>query len=229
MKTFRARVSELFSTSEGAGARIECGCALLPAVGQYLLAQADASQQVLPVPLFPQAMEGNDILAAPPVPQEWYPGLELSLRGPLGHGFHLPPSCRHLLLADLTPRHGQRLLGLAKLREQPLETVLLTELPPLDLPVEIEVLPPGALREILPWADFIAAELALTQIKKLKTLAGVQLLAEFPAFSEALVDTPLLCSGIASCGVCSVRVNHRWVLACKEGPVFRLNQLSEDQ
>ena len=229
MKTFHARISELFSTSEGPGARIECSCALLPAVGQYLLTQAEAVSSVLPVPLFPQAMEGNELVVAPPVPREWYPGMELSLRGPLGHGFHLPPSCRHLLLADLTRHHGQRLLGLAQMRQQPLETVLLSDIPPLDLPLQIEVLPLSAMREILAWADFIAVELSLPQRNTLKALAGIQALAEFPTFAEALVDTPLPCAGIARCGVCSVRVNHRWALACKDGPVFRLNALGEDQ
>jgi hypothetical protein len=229
MKATRALISEIFSGSDGPGVRIECASTLRPTPGQYLLAQVESSQQILPVPLFIESFETATLVVPPPVPPEWFPGLELSLRGPLGCGFHLPSAARRLLLTDLGNHHGHRLLSLVDSAGHPLETVLLTDNPPSDLPVEIEVLPPKSLGEILPWADFAAFELPLHQLKSLRGLSGLSSLSEFPVHCEALIDTPLICGGIASCGVCSVRLNHGWALACKDGPVFRLNQLSEDE
>lgn len=229
MKETRARVSEIFSASDGPGARIECASALRPSAGQYLLARVESGQQILPVPLFVERFESATLIVPPPIPLEWYPGLELWLRGPLGVGFHPPAPIRHLLLADLGYRHARRLLGLADAAGNHPETVLLSDDPPSRLPVEIEVLPLKSLGEILPWADYAAFELPLRQLKTLRALSGLSSITEFPAHCEALIDTPLICGGIAACGVCCVKVNHGWGLACKDGPVFRLNQLSEDE
>lgn len=229
MKETRARISEIFSSSEGPGARLDCESPLHPAPGQYLLAHAESGPHIHPIPLFAHALENESLVVSPPIPAGWFPGLELLLRGPLGNGFHLPVSAHHLLLADLGPHHGQRLLSLAQFHPQPIETVLLTDAAPSRLPVEIEVFPLKSFNEILPWADYAAVDLSLPQIKTLRDLSGLRSISEFPTSCEALIETPLICGGIATCGVCSVRVNHSWALACKDGPVFRLNQLSEDE
>jgi hypothetical protein len=229
MKETRARISEVFYTSEGPGARLNCSSPVHPTPGQYLPATAEHTSQILPIPLFPLSFENNSLIVTPPISPGWSPGMDLSLRGPLGNGFHFPAQSRHLLLADLTPHHGWRLLSLARSNPHPVETVLLTDSAPEDLPVEIEVLPLSAFSEILAWADYVAVELLLPQLSDLVNLAGLRSVSEFPPYCEALVDTPLICAGIASCGVCSVQVNHRWALACKDGPVFRLNQLSGEE
>lgn len=229
MKEARARISEIFASPDGPGARIDCESLCRPSPGQYLLARVESGQQFLPIPLFVSGFENSTMVIPPPVSPEWFPGMELSLRGPLGVGFHMPASSSRLLLADLSTHHGGRLLGLGNMAGRQLEIVFLSDDRPSQLPPEIEVLPLKSLREVLSWADFAAIELSPRQIKSLVKLAGLSSVAEFPAYFEALVDTPLICGGIASCGVCSVRVNHGWALACKDGPVFRLNQLSEGE
>jgi len=230
MNETKGRVSEIFSTPGGRGIRIICDTQLHPTPGQYLLARAPGSQQILPAALFVRLVDGSELTLAPPVPVDWLPGSEVYLHGPLGNGFHPPATMRHLVLADLSAKQGQRLLQLAsEAAETVVETVLLSDSPPDDLPFEIETLPLKSLGEVLSWADYLAVEMTLAQLKLLRDLAGVHSNREFHASYEALIETPLICGGIAACGVCSVRVNGHWLLACKDGPVFRLNQLGEEE
>ena len=230
MNEKRGTVSEIFLTPSGRGMRVACETALHPAPGQYLLAHASGLQQILPAALFVRSVDGKDLTFAPPVPVEWLPGTEIYLHGPLGNGFHPPLTMRHMVLADLSGNRGQRLLHLAAdAAESVVETVLLSDSAPDDLPVEIEFLPLKSLSEVLAWADYVAVEMALGQEKWLRELVGVQTNRDFHAAAEALIDTPLICGGMAACGVCSVKVNGHWMLACKDGPVFRLNQLSEEE
>ena len=230
MNETRARISEIFYNPNGTGMRLACESPLHPLPGQYLLARTAGMQQIIPIPLFCRAVEGMDLIVAPPVPTDWLPGTEIYLRGPLGNGFHPPATMRHLVLADLSGNQGQRLLQLASdVVETTVETALLSDSAPDELPIEIEFLPIKALNEVLAWADYLAVEVPLGQLGVLRDLAGLQSIREFPMQSEALVDAPLICGGIGACGVCSVKVSGRWQLACKDGPVFRLNQLSEEE
>ncbi len=223
-------LSEIFLTPIGRGARLSCASALRPIAGQYLLAHAEGTHQVLPAALFVRAADGMDLVIAPPVPEDWLPGTEIYLRGPLGNGFHPPIAVRHMVLADLSGHQGQRLLKLVSdAADTSMETVLLSDSAPADLPLEIEFLPLKAFNEVLAWADYLAVEMGLQQMNLLRELSGVQTNRDFHSAFEVLVDTPLICGGIASCGVCSVRVNNHWQLACKDGPVFRLSHLSEDE
>jgi dihydroorotate dehydrogenase electron transfer subunit len=43
---------------------------------------------------------------------------------------------------------------------------------------------------------------------------------------KALVMTPIPCGGIAECGACAVPAHRGWKLACRDGPVFNLNELA---
>ncbi len=230
MNETRASISEIFFSPNGTGMRLECESPLHPLPGQYLLARSAGMQPILPVPLFCRSVEGSELTISPPLPADWQPGTEIYLHGPMGNGFHPPATMRHLVLADLSGNQGQRLLQLASdVLETTFETALLSDSAPDDLPVEIEFLPLKALSEVLAWADYLAVEVPLGQLGLLRDLAGLQSIREFPMQSEALVDTPLICGGIGACGVCSVKVSGRWLLACKDGPVFRLNQLSEEE
>lgn len=210
--------------------RLECTSPLHPLAGQYLMAYTDAAQQILSLPVFVQAMAGKELVIAPPVPADWLPGVEIMLRGPLGSGFHPPSTFKHLALADLSNHRGSRLLRLAsELADRNIETVLLSDAAPEELPVEIEFLPLKSLNEVIAWSDYLALELPLSQMGLLHHLAGVSANTEFPASAEALIDTPMICGGMASCGVCSVRSNGHWLFACKDGPVFRLSQISGEE
>ena len=44
--------------------------------------------------------------------------------------------------------------------------------------------------------------------------------------AQALIVTPMPCGGIAECGVCAVTVRRGWKMACKDGPVFDLKELT---
>jgi len=36
---------------------------------------------------------------------------------------------------------------------------------------------------------------------------------------------PMPCGGLGDCGLCAVDLKRGWKLACKDGPVFDLNEL----
>jgi hypothetical protein len=42
--------------------------------------------------------------------------------------------------------------------------------------------------------------------------------------AQVLVVTPAPCGGLAECGVCAVTTRRGWKMACKDGPVFSLNE-----
>jgi dihydroorotate dehydrogenase electron transfer subunit len=47
-----------------------------------------------------------------------------------------------------------------------------------------------------------------------------------PCPAQVLVTSPMPCGGIAECGVCALPLRKKgYVLTCKDGPVFNLNQL----
>src|SRR3972149_189112 len=81
-------------------ARLTCPPALIPAPGQYLLAHAVTdSDSPLAHPVYSAGLCPGGFSASPPIPSNWLPGTELSLRGPLGHGFSLPAASRFVALA----------------------------------------------------------------------------------------------------------------------------------
>jgi NAD(P)H-flavin reductase len=85
----------------------------MPAPGQYVLAHApELSAAPLPVTLFASRVENETLVAAPPLPAAWLPGMRLDLRGPIGQGFDLPAAAHHLALACGGLPH--RLLGLVE-------------------------------------------------------------------------------------------------------------------
>jgi dihydroorotate dehydrogenase electron transfer subunit len=216
--------------------RIECPADLRPAPGQYLLAHAPGRDEVLPSSLFgarglPLLADGTpapgELELAPPLPAGWTAGTHLAVRGPLGHGFNLPASARRVGLVGLraTPH---RLLSLADLAlTQGAAVTLYTRSVPDRLPPEVEVLPLESLSEALTWADFLAFDLAPAALPGLKRRFGLAPHTFMPVPSQVLVDVPMPCGGIAECGLCAVQARRGYRLACKEGPVFDLNELEE--
>src|SRR6266498_3709526 len=163
MSTGQGQVVELILEDGYRYVRIACPPNMIPSPGQYLLA-GDASEPPLPVPLFhtDSALQGGadasggHFIAEASVPDSWHPGLELALRGPLGHGFTLPSSARKvgLVAFDSSPT---RLRGLIRLAlKQEAAVVLVCDSTPEHLPDDVEVQPLSALHEILEWADYLA-------------------------------------------------------------------------
>ncbi len=206
-------------------ARIDCPPELIPAPGQYLLANAPASDSPLADPVFFSISTPNGFVVASPMPSSWTPGTSLNLRGPLGHGFSIPVAARKiaLLAFDDSPA---RLLGLIPLAlKQSAEVVLLCDSSVHDLPEVVEVQPLRAMQEILHWADFAAIDVARENLDQLREKTGErnQVLARCEA--QALVRTQMPCGALAECGVCAVVIHHQWKMACKDGPVFNWKEL----
>ena len=219
---------------------IDCPPAAIPAAGQYTLAYVPGDPlAALAVPLFRggaashvEPGEGG-FLTAPPLPATWAPGTSLVLRGPLGRGFSL--NGQRLALAALGDT-VTRLLPLAGEALQRGDAVtLFTNAPLPALPASIEIYPLGSLPEALAWADCLAIDLPLEALAGLRAGFGMQKgdRLSFPA--QALVYMPMPCGGLAECGACAVPTyrplaqrslaQRRYRLACKDGPVFNLDEL----
>lgn len=93
------------------------------------------------------------------------------------------------------------------------------------LPEEIEILPLDALPELWPWADYAAIYTSDGLIPGLGERLNLNP-GNKPSFPvEVLIDVPMVCGGLADCGICAVPGRRRWMLACKDGPVFPLEDL----
>lgn len=209
------------------GARIVCAQALIPAPGQYLLAQtAPNADSPLPVPIYKAATSPNGFYATHPLPVAWTPGTRLALKGPLGRGFQLPATARRVLLASWNQSPGRVLALLETCQRQGAEVALIAKSAPEQIPLSVEVLPPAALPEAARWADYAALELPREKIEIL--LASPPLSVSIPfisGYAQVFIQTPVPCGGMADCGVCAVGTRQGVRLACKDGPVFGLGEL----
>lgn len=222
MHTGLGRVVEIILADGCRYARLTCPENLTPAPGQYLLA-SDSSNAPLPVPVFytdssPQGFIGTAAAT-------WNPGQQLSLRGPLGRAFRLPLSARRigLLAFDDSPARLRSLIP-AALKQNAL-VVLVSDWSVTDLPDDIEVQPLSTLEEILNWADYLAADVDREHFPAL--MERLDKYRQVPAVmqGQALIRTAIPCGGIAECGVCAVVTKSGWQMACKDGPVFDLQDL----
>jgi dihydroorotate dehydrogenase electron transfer subunit len=88
----------------------------------------------------------------------------------------------------------------------------------------------SALPELLNWADFIAIDLPLATLPDLRSRlglnAGVDRHLHLHCPAQALVLSPMPCGGLAECGVCAVPSPRGWKLACDDGPVFNLHEIT---
>ena len=219
------RLLERFLDDRCAAARITCPPTLIPAPGQYLLAHDPASDDPLAVPVFSAGTAPDGFLASPPLPRAWSPGMTLSLRGPLGHGFVLPPTVRRVALAALDASPACLLALLAPALAQDASVSLVCDAPPDDLPDDVEIHPLAALSDICDWADFLALHLPRESLPGLRERLGHGKQLKLPRVAQALIVTPMPCGGLAECGVCCVNVKNGERLACKDGPVFDLADL----
>lgn len=217
-------VAELVLLDKTASARIRCPEGLVPAPGQYVLAHAQGADASLATVLFSAGLALEGFVAAPPVPGSWLPGMSLSLRGPLGHGFALPASARRIALValDCSP---VRLLSLLQpsVGQEAAVTLVGANIPE-ELPLQVEAQPPEALHEACAWADFIAIDVGRESLARLReSFSGVRTTVK--AHAQVLVRAPMPCGALAACGVCTVEVGGKARLACEDGPVFDLHQL----
>ncbi len=232
---------ELRLEPEGLSGRIACPPGLRPRPGQYLVAASPDPGEPLPVVLFPSGIsslaEQAILEIAPPLPPTWAAGMQLALRGPLGSGFHLPPTARRVALAR--PEGAPyRLLPLAEQAlSQRAAVAIYAQTTPAGLPEEVEVLPLDLLPEAPAWADFLALEASLPGLSVLRSALGLNAYQQPGCQTQVLVVTAMPCSGLAECGICAITTkggiatrsgaaaHGGWALACSDGPVFDFNAL----
>ena len=229
MQVCSGRLTEIWLENGQAAGRITS--AVAPGPGQYVLAQpSEEGQETLPAALFTSGEAAGGFIAAPPLPVNWRPGEELRLRGPAGKGFILPKGVRRvgLLALDETP---SRLLPLAvQAFKAGAEAALVCDIHTIDLaphrlPTSLEVDALEALPAVLAWADFVAIDLPAGRLPQLRQILGVRAGERLSCAAQALVLTPMPCGATAECGACAVKGRRSWKLACKDGPVFDLNEL----
>lgn len=232
-------INELRLEPDGLSGWITCPAGLRPAPGQYLVASSPDPIEPLPVALFPCGFEHAPqtqpsgynpagtlvtLQVAFRKSPGWFAGMRLALRGPLGSGFHLPPTARRIAVASLegSPR---RLLPLAaQALAQRAAVTIYARSAPAELPLDVEVLPLDLLPEAPGWADFLALETSLAALPTLRDRLNLRPFQRPACQVQVLTLTAMPCSGLGECGVCAVATQEGWALACSDGPVFDFNQ-----
>lgn len=220
-----AKIVELVLLDGQSAARIRCAPSIIPAPGRYLLTHADGSDSPLAASIFSAKSLSDGFLCAPPIPDSWTPGTRLNLRGPLGHGFELPATARRVALIAFDDAPRRLLVLLDSISKQDASVTLICANPPDDLPLDIEVQPMSALRDVCNWADYIAFDAARESLPELRERFQSGKLLKVPADAQILIRAPMPCGGLAECGVCTVEVRNGHKLICDDGPVFDLKEL----
>lgn len=225
MKQGTGELVELYLDNGLTGGRILCPPNLIPKPGQYLLAHDPASDLPLPAPVFGAGSVPGGFLAAPPISQIWRPGTKLSLRGPLGRGFSMPASSRRVVLIALGDTSARLKPLLMTALEQSASVVLVSELDLSDLPPEVEIRPVSSLPKVAGWADYTAIDLPREKKSGLQEMLGSMNQVAIPIEAQVLVFTSMPCGCMGDCGVCAVIVRRGWKMACRDGPVFDLEEI----
>jgi len=225
MSSERVEILETRLEPGGVGCVLALPGGLRPSAGQYLLGFSAEAGDLLPAALFPAELPAAEMAFAAPLPAGWMAGMRLALRGPLGHGFHLPTGPRRVALAALNDSAGP-LLPLAQAAlDAGGEVALYASAAPPGLSPLVEVLPLDLLPEAPGWAHYLALDAPLRLLPGLPRLLGLERPGSLGCPAEVLARADMPCGGLAACGVCAVEVRKGWKLACKDGPVFDWNEI----
>lgn len=223
MKIHTTLIHEIASTLNGRAIRIRHQLSRLPEPGEYFLAFAPGSSQVLPTALFPYEMDTERLTLCGNFPVEWQPGTSINLQGPLGNGFHPPSIAGKIALLAIDAALSDRLYALMlQSLTRGLAVAWVADSIPQQFPPQVELLAPSDLVEAVKWSDYAAAAATLPGLGSL--INKFDRVAELKKKVEVLIDAPLIC-GNARCGVCAVETKKGWKLACKDGPVFNLEEV----
>jgi hypothetical protein len=221
----KAKVVEIRVAEEGRRARIQCAPNIVPAPGRYLVAHLPESEDLLPTPLFASVSTSDGFVSASKVPRSWFPGCELAVRGPIGHGFILASLSRRVALVAFN-HDPARLLGLAEVALRWKASVaLVCADPPPGLDSRVEVHPLRAQEEVCSWSDYAAFDVDREFLQDLVSSLTREGRLMIGGTGQVLVGTPVPCGGLAECGICAVQTKRGRALACSEGPVFDLGLL----
>ena len=226
MKINTILIHEIAATLNGRAIRISNQLSRVPEPGEYFLAFSPASSQGLPSALFLYEMELETLTLCGYFPAEWQPGTSLNIQGPLGNGFHPPSLAGKIALLAIDASLSDRLYALMlQSLSRGLAVAWVAESFPEQFPLQVELLEASELVEAVKWSDYSAAAAPLTGLGAL--LNTLDCHPELKKKVDILVDTPMVC-GNARCGVCSVETKKGWKLACKDGPVFNLEEVVSD-
>ena len=194
--------------------------------GQFLQVMSAEDGELLPTILYPCGMLGSSRLFSGDLPKSWQPGVEIHFRGPRGNGFHLPPLARRVAFTSLDFTSLNPLLPLAdEALNNGAEVTVVSEKCLTNLAAEVEVLPLSELHQIKEWSDYLAAMIPARKITEFQRALEVQIGTNTNSQIEVLVQTPIICDEVSGCGACAVNTSRGWKLACKDGPVFSLDEL----
>lgn len=228
MKTYSCVINSLINLNEEICLEIDPMPIISISPGQYLLVFSEGQEQLLPVVLFPFASTLDGTIFCGEFPKTWLPGTVLSIKGPKGNGFHIPAFSRHIVLFSPKKTGMNKLIGMIeRALERNAEVTVVTDQRLTGLAPQVEMLPASSFEEILPWADYIAINSEISQLKTIRET--IQKIKSKPPVIEVLLNKPMVCAGDAECGLCAVQTVNGWKHACTDGPVFLLDQISEDE
>ena len=225
MRRVKGLVSALQLESREEKALVACPQQVIPEPGQYLLAAEHGAIQG--TPLFLSGTWKQGFVAPKPYPSSWQPGTQLTLFGPLGNGFQLPGDVQRLALVALGNSVSRLLPLLDRMKGENSGSTIFSDLLFSDLPPVLEAYPIESLPESITWADFIVVDCPLDRLEDMATLFYKSTHEPETLRGQILIDTNIPCCGIGKCGVCAVKINRSWKLACEDGPVFDLSGVLE--
>jgi dihydroorotate dehydrogenase electron transfer subunit len=156
-------------------------------------------------------------------PSDWQPGTSINIQGPLGNGFHPPAIAGKIALLAFDASLCDRLYALMlQSLSHGLAVAWVADSIPEQFPPQVELLASSDLVEAVKWSDYAAAAATLTGLGFL--INKFDRHTDLKKKVDVLIDVPLSC-GNARCGVCAVETKKGWKLACKDGPVFNLEEV----
>jgi NAD(P)H-flavin reductase len=219
-------ITELLLSHGLPTARVACAPGLVPSAGQYTRAHEEGSPAPLADVLFVLRPDAEGFVCAPPIPKEWRPGSRLSMRGPLGNGFALPPAAKRVALIVAANAPARLLALISPAFRGGASITLVCDDPPDDVPLQVEVQPWRTVADVCRWSDYAAFDVEREDLPEMLKRLGNDGRRFLGGEGQALVRTPMPCGAMADCGVCTVRTRRGPKLACKDGPVFNLSLLA---
>jgi hypothetical protein len=229
VKTHTVIISGLEQINDEVCVQIKTQPFLQPIPGQFFQVYTADSEDLLPIQLYPCRVSPAELVLCGDIPKNWAPGTELHLRGPRGNGFHLPPLTHRVALTTLDHFSVNRIMALADIAlAVNAEVTLFTNQHLSDLAPEIEVLRLEELSQARDWADYLAAVLLPNQVTTFRNGLQLNTGRKKPCTAEIMLEVPMICDETSACGVCAVYTSRGWRLACKDGPVFALDDLPDE-
>ncbi len=226
MKINTILIYEIAATLNGRAISINNQLSRLPDPGEYFLAFAPGTSQVLPAALYPYEMDSERLTLCGNFPAEWQPGTSINIQGPLGNGFHPPALAGKITLIAVDTSLSDRLYALMlQSLSRGLAVAWVADAIPEQFPPQVELLASSDLLDAVTWSDYAAAAVTLNGLGSL--INKFHRHPDLKKKVEVLIDSPMVC-GNARCGVCAVETKKGWKLACKDGPVFNLEEVLGD-